>query len=104
MTNMSSLEFKFKTIDETRSYLLDEINHNNLLSEKYKKTYNYLNYVEHLLILISTVTVCVSISAFGSLVCVSVGITSSPVGLKLVHLLQELKSICQLSRKRRIKK
>ena len=46
------------------------------MSETYKKTYKYLNYVEHLLILVSTVTGCVSISAFASLVCVPVGITT----------------------------
>ena len=55
--------------------------YNDLMSEKYKKTCKYLNYVEHLLILASTVTV--SISAFASLVAISVGITSSAVGIKI---------------------
>ena len=40
---MSSLEFRLKKADETRIYLLDEINHNDLMSEKYKKTSKYLN-------------------------------------------------------------
>ena len=53
------------------------------MSQKYKKTCNYLNYVEHLLILASTTTGCVSISAFASLGCVPVGITSSAVGIKI---------------------
>ena len=53
------------------------------MNEKYKKACKYLNYVEHLLILVSTVTGCVSISAFASLVCVPVGITSSAVGIKI---------------------
>ena len=53
------------------------------MSEEYKKTCKYLNYVEHLLILASTVTVCISISAFASLVCVAGGITSSAVGIKI---------------------
>ena len=53
------------------------------MSEKYKKTCKYLNYVETLLILVSTVTDCVSISVFSSLVCVPLGITSSAVGLKI---------------------
>ena len=53
------------------------------MSEKYKKTYKYLNYVEHLLILVLTVTDCVSISAFASLVCVPVYITCSAVGIKI---------------------
>ena len=43
----------------------------------------YLNYVEHLLILASTITGCVSISAFTSLVCVSVGNTSSAIEIKM---------------------
>ena len=32
-----SIEFRFKN-DETRNYLLDQIKHNDLMSEKYKKT------------------------------------------------------------------
>ena len=51
-------------IDETRNYLLNEIKHNDLKSEKYKKTCKYLNYGENVLILSSTVVGCVSISAF----------------------------------------
>ena len=47
------------------------------MCEKYKKTCKYFNYVEHLLILVSTVTGCVSIFAFVLLVCVPVGIPSS---------------------------
>ena len=47
-TNMSSLEFRLRKIDE-RKNLLEEIKHNDLMSEKYKKTCKYLNYIEHLL-------------------------------------------------------
>ena len=83
MDEEASLESRLRKIDETRNYLLEEIKHNDLMSEKYKKTCKYLNYVEHLLILVSTVTGCVSISAFTSLVCVPVGITSSSVGIKI---------------------
>ena len=79
MVEQASLEFRLRKIDETRDYVLDEIKHNNLISEIYKKTCKYLSYVEHLLILSSTVTGCVSISAFASLVCMPVGITSSVV-------------------------
>ena len=35
---MLSLEIRFKKIDKTKNYLLDEIKHNDLMSEKYKKT------------------------------------------------------------------
>ena len=37
-TNVSSLKFRMTKIDETRNYVLDEINHNDLMSEKFKKT------------------------------------------------------------------
>ena len=52
-------EFRPKNIDETRNYLIEEINQNELMSKKHKKVYRVLNYIEHLLILISTVTRCV---------------------------------------------
>ena len=59
MAEDTSLEFRFGKIDETRNYLLDEIKHNDLMSGEYKKACNNLNYVEHLLILGSTITGCV---------------------------------------------
>ena len=51
------------------------------MGEKYKKICKYLNYVENLLILASTITGCVSIFAFALVVCGSVGITSLAVGI-----------------------
>ena len=51
------------------------------MREKYKKTCKYLNYVENQLILVSTVTGCVSISAFASLVSVPISIRSSVIGI-----------------------
>ena len=53
------------------------------MSEKYKKTCKYSNYAEPLLILVSTVTSCISISVFPSLVAIPEGITSSAVGIKV---------------------
>ena len=41
---------QIKKIDETRTYLLQEIKHNDLINEKHKKTRKYLNYIELLLI------------------------------------------------------
>ena len=38
------------------------------MSEKHKKICKFLNYIDHLRIVISTITGCVSISAFASLV------------------------------------
>ena len=83
MAEEASLEFRLRKIDETRNCLLEEIKHNDLMSEKYKKTCKYLNYVKNLLILVSRVTDCISVSAFASLVCVPVGFTSSAVGLNI---------------------
>ena len=51
-----SREFKLKNIDETRNYLIEEINQNELISNKYKEVYIVLNYIEHLLVLISAVS------------------------------------------------
>ena len=53
-TNMSSLKFRLKKIDETRNYFLEEIEHDELMSEKHKKTCKCLNHVEHFPILTST--------------------------------------------------
>ena len=82
MAKEASLEFTLRKIDETKKYLPDEIKHNDLISEKNEQTCKYLNYVKHLLILVPTITGCVSISAFASLVCVPIGMTSSAVGIK----------------------
>ena len=83
MVEEASLAFRLIKTDETRNYLLDEIKHNDLISEKYKQTSKYLNDVEHLLILASTINARISISAFDSLVFVSVVVTGSAVGIKI---------------------
>ena len=59
-----SQEFRLKNIDETRNYFIKEINQNESMSKNYKKVFTVLNYIEHILILVSTVTGCVSTSAF----------------------------------------
>ena len=86
---------------ETRNYLLEEIKHIDLMSEKYKNTCKY--YVEYLLISVSTVTDCVSISALASLVCVAVGITSSAVGIKIYAItagIKKYKSVIEKKKKK----
>ena len=66
-----------------RNSLIEEINQNELLNKKHENIYRVLNYIEHLFILISTATGCISISAFASLVGVRVEITNSARGLKI---------------------
>ena len=63
-----SQEFKLKNIDETRNYFLEQIKQNELMSRKHKKVYLTLNYIERFLILASTITGCISISLFTSLI------------------------------------
>ena len=85
MLKKTSQEFRLKTIDETKSYFITEMNQNELISKKYKKVYTILNYIEHLLILASVVIGCVSISAFASLVGILIGTTTSAARLKFVY-------------------
>ena len=54
-----------------------------------------------MLILVSTVTGCVSISAFASLVCVPVGITSSTVGIKSCAITAGIKKYKSIIKKKR---
>ena len=66
-----SQEFKMKNIEETRNYFIKEIGQNEL------------NYIEFFLILASAITGCISISAFASLLGVSIVIPSSAIRLKI---------------------
>ena len=70
-------EFRLKNMDKTRNYFVKEIEQNELISRKHKKVGTTLNYIEHFLILASTITDCVSISAFASLLGIFVRITGS---------------------------
>ena len=77
------------------------------MNENYKKTCTYLNYVEHWLILVSTVTGCVSISPFPSLVAIPLGITSSALGIKICAItavIKKYKSIIKKKKKKHNKK
>ena len=73
----TSLEFRLEKIDETRHYLLEKTKYNELINKKQKKICTTLNYIEHLLILASTVAGCVSISVFASLADIPIGTSSS---------------------------
>ena len=73
------------------------------MSEKYKKTCKYLNYVELLLILVSTITGRASLSAFASLVCVPVGTTSSALGIKTCAITAGIKKYNSIIKKKKKK-
>ena len=69
------------------------------MSEKYKKACKYLNYVQHLLLLISTITVCVSI--FVSLVYVPVGIRSFAIEIKICSITARIKNYKPIIKKKK---
>ena len=53
------------------------------MSRTYRKVCITLNYIEHILILTSTITSCILISAFTSLFGIPIEIKSSEIGLKI---------------------
>ena len=52
------------------------------MSKTHKKVCTTLNFIEHFLILASTITECISCSTFAFLIAIPIGITSTAVGLK----------------------
>ena len=66
-------EFRLKNTNKNINDFIEEINQNELMTKKYKKICEVVNYTEHLFILVSTVSRCVSNFAFASLVGIPVG-------------------------------
>ena len=100
--NISQI-FKLKNIDQTRSYLIEEINRNELMCKKNKKAWTTLNYIEHFLILASTVIGSTSISAFAFLVFIPIGITSSAIGLEFCAITSGIKKYQSIIKKKKKK-
>ena len=99
-------EFRLQNIERRSSYLIEEIIQNELMSKKHKKVYRVLNYIENLLILVSTVTGCLYVSAFASLVGNSIEITRSAIGLKTCVItagIKKYKSITKTKKRSMIK-
>ena len=71
-----SQEFRLKSIDERRICFLEEIKQKELMSRKHKKFCTTLNYIEHFLILSSTISGYTSIFVFASLIGIPIGIVS----------------------------
>ena len=87
------LEFRLKNIDETRNYFVEEIDQNELMNNKRKMVCKTIDYIEHFLILVSTVTGRISVSTFDSLAGVSIGIMSSAIGLKIWAITSGIKKV-----------
>ena len=92
-------EFELRSIDETRNYFLEEIKQNELMSKNHKKVCTTLNYIENFLILASTITGCISISTFASLLGIPIGITSSEIVL-ITAGIKKYKSIIKKKKKK----
>ena len=73
------------------------------MSKNHKKVYRVLNYIEHLLILVSAVTRCISVSAFAYLVGIPIGITSSATGLKICVITARIKKYKSIIKKKKKK-
>ena len=92
-----------KNINETRNHFLEEIEQNELMSRKHKQACVTLNCIEHSIILASTITGCISVSAFASLFGIPIGITSSAIALKICAIsagTKEYKSIIKKKKKK----
>ena len=97
-----SQEFRLKNAEETRNYFLEEIKQNELMTKKHQKVCITLNYIEYFLALASTITGCISISNFPSMIGIPIGITSSAIGLKICAItsgIRKYKSIIKKKKK-----
>ena len=79
------------------------MNQNDLINKKHKNVCRVLNYIDHLLIVTSTITGCVSISAFGSLVGIAIGIASSVIGLNACAITLGIKKYKSIIKKKKKK-
>ena len=94
---------RLKNKDEARRYLTEEIKQNELMSKRQKKVCATLNYMKYFLILASTMTGCISVSASASLIGISLGISSFVIGLKICAItvgVKKYKSIIQKKKKK----
>ena len=73
------------------------------MSKKHKNVCITLNYIEYFLILSSTITGCISISVFASLVGIPIGITSSAIGLKICAITAAIKKYKPIIKKKKKK-
>ena len=73
------------------------------MSKKHGRVCTTLNYIEHFLILVSTITGCISTSSFASLLGIPIGITSSAIGLKICAIAGGIKKYKSIIKKKKKK-
>ena len=84
-------------------YFLKEIQQDELVSKNHKMVCTTLNYIEHFVILASTITGCISISSFASFSGIPIEITNSAIGLKICAVnagIKKYKSIIKKKKKK----
>ena len=99
----NSQETRLKNVHETSNCLIEEINRNEAISKKHKKICTTINYIEQFLISASTITGCVSIFYFVSLIGIPMGITSSAIGLRICALTGGTKKYKSIIKKKKKK-
>ena len=73
------------------------------MSKRHGKVCATLNYIEHILILASTVIGCISVSVFTSLIGIPIEITSFPLGLKICAITVAIKKYKSIIKKNKNK-
>ena len=102
----TSQEFRLTKLKKARTYFVEEIKQNELMSTQHKKVCVTPDYIENFLILVSVVARCIYIFAFASLTGIPIGIVSSEIGLKISAITagsKKYKSIINKKKKNMIK-
>ena len=73
------------------------------MSKKHKNVCTILNYMENFVVLASTITGCIWISTFTSLLAIPVGNRSPAVGLKICAIAARIKTFKSIPKKRKKK-
>ena len=68
---------------------------------KHQKVCTTLNYIEHFLILASTINGCISVSVSASLLGIPIGITSSAIQLKICAIAAGIKKYKSIIKKKK---
>ena len=86
---------------EIRNYFVEEIEQNDLMSNRHKTVCKSLNYIKHFLNLASGITRCISISDIASLFVIPIRIMSSAIGLKICAITAGIKKYKSIIKKKR---
>ena len=95
-----SQEYRLKIIKQINNYFIKEIDQNELLSNKYKKVYTTLKYIEQLDNW-SSWTIRELVTVFASLINISIGIISSTIGLNIFSIVSKFKKYKSIAMKKR---